>query len=110
MTSPDLFNNYILSSPSVWFDDFSLLAIEPIKPTKPIGVYVAVGSLEQPKYGEGQDMLNSAKLLTEKIEGQNWPNLSLKSVVINDATHSTSFPTSSIQGLYWFYGKNLSDL
>ena len=104
-----MFSNYIISSPSIWFDDYSLLSIKPTQPTQPIKIYIGVGSLEKPEYGEGQDMVVSAEWLTKKLKTDNWPNLAFKSVVINGASHSTSFPTSSIQGLDWLYGKDPSD-
>jgi predicted alpha/beta superfamily hydrolase len=105
LSSPDMFSGYILSSPSIWFDKFSVLKIKASKPTQTKSVFIAVGSLETPEFGEREDMVHSAKRLIDKIETANFSNLVLKSVVIDGAKHSTAFPTASIQGLDWLHGK-----
>ena len=43
---PALFNKYIIVSPSLWWDNESLLSVTP-KVTKPVSVYVAVGNEEK---------------------------------------------------------------
>lgn len=40
---PDLFDNYIIVSPSLWWDDQNLLNIKPIKYTTNKSIYIAVG-------------------------------------------------------------------
>jgi len=100
-TMPDLFSNYIIGSPSVWFDNNALLALKVDKPKLPIRVYISVGSMETPDFGEGQNMVEGAEQLTQKINALKSDNIELKSVVIGGANHATAFPTTAIQGLDW---------
>ncbi|MEO5912287.1 MAG: alpha/beta hydrolase-fold protein [Pelobium sp.] len=58
---PDLFTNYIIVSPSLWWDNESLLKINPTFKSKH-KVYVAVGN-------EGEVMERTAKTLFQKLEG-----------------------------------------
>ncbi|MBH0043454.1 alpha/beta hydrolase [Pseudoalteromonas sp. SWXJZ10B] len=105
LTTPDLFSNYIIGSPSVWFDNNVLLALKVNKPKLPIRVYISVGSMETPAFGEEQNMVEGAKQLTQKINALKSDNIELKSVVIDGANHATAFPTTAIQGLDWVLGK-----
>ncbi|QBY06167.1 alpha/beta hydrolase [Thalassotalea sp. HSM 43] len=102
---PDMFASYILGSPSVWFNNHDILVAKVIKPSSPIKVYVAVGSLERPEFGNKNDMVAGAEQLVKKITAQSGEQITLKFVVIDDAKHATAFPTTLIQGLDWIYGK-----
>jgi predicted alpha/beta superfamily hydrolase len=102
---PNMFSNYILGSPSVWFDKKHILNLQISKPKLPVKVYLSVGSLEQPEFGEREDMVTGAKQLAEKIKDQSSKDTLLKFSVIEGAKHATAFPTTLIQGLDWIYGK-----
>lgn len=58
---PDLFNNYIIISPSLWWDDQSLLASQPATYTQEKGIYIGVGK-------EGKIMEDDAKALYDKLK------------------------------------------
>lgn len=103
-TEPELFSNYILGSPSVWFDNNMILASSVVKPGAATRIYISVGEYETPAYGEGQDMLAGAKQLTDKILALDSANVELRFSVVAGASHATAFPTSAIQGLDWIYG------
>lgn len=103
---PDMFSSYILGSPSVWFNKNQILTSHVTKAELPIKVYLSVGSLEQPDFGEREDMVSGAKNLAKKITSLSGDNITLKFNVINGARHSTAFPTTLIQGLDWIYGKH----
>ncbi|MFT7157234.1 MAG: putative alpha/beta superfamily hydrolase [Parvicella sp.] len=64
---PDLFNNYIIVSPSLWWDAESLLETIPVEYAKPKSIYVAVGK-------EGPVMQRTAKQLFKKIKKGNQTN------------------------------------
>lgn len=67
---PNLFNNYIIISPSLWWDDESLLKYE-IKPlSAETNIYIAVGK-------EGKVMERTAKELSNKVKLANTKNLKL---------------------------------
>ena len=57
---PDLFDNYIIVSPSLWWSDEALLQFKPIDYKQPKAIYIAVGK-------EGDVMENDAKSLFEKL-------------------------------------------
>lgn len=61
---PDLFDNYIIASPSLWWDDQSLLSLEPVMYKSNKSVYIAVGK-------EGEIMERDAKSLFTKLEAMN---------------------------------------
>lgn len=103
---PDMFSSYILGSPSVWFNDNELLSMKITQPDSPVKVYLSVGSLEQPAFGEKKNMVAGAKQLAEKITAQAGNNTVLKFSIIDGAKHATAFPTTLIQGLDWIYGKH----
>lgn len=61
---PDMFTNYIIVSPSLWWDEGSLLE-QPLKPIKPTtSVFVAVGN-------EGDIMVSTAAQLITKLRIDN---------------------------------------
>lgn len=101
---PDMFNSYILGSPSVWFDNHKLLSMTMAKLEQPVRVYLSVGALERPQYGEEQDMVDGATRLNDKLLNEGSDNLIVKFVTIDGAKHATAFPTTLIQGLDWLYG------
>lgn len=60
-TSPDLFDTYIIVSPSLWWDDFSLLERELPVISPPKKIFVAVGE-------EGPSMESGAMRLLAKLQ------------------------------------------
>ena len=64
---PELFDNYIIVSPSLWWDDQSLLKIKPEAYTSEKKVYVAVGK-------EGEIMERDAKSLYQQLNANKKEN------------------------------------
>lgn len=62
--APALFDNYIIVSPSLWWDDESLLKAEPAVYTGEKSIYIAVGK-------EGKVMERTAEELYEKLKALN---------------------------------------
>ncbi|VAV82643.1 Putative esterase [hydrothermal vent metagenome] len=58
---PELFDNYIIVSPSLWWDDESLLKYTPILYTSKKSIFIAVGK-------EGKIMERTAKELYDKLK------------------------------------------
>ena len=97
-TQPNMFESYIIGSPSVWFDNEYILS-QPITTAKQdVRVYLSVGSKETPEFGEGQDMVTGANKLAEKIRQSNDEQVQLEFSIIDGAKHATAFPTTLIQG------------
>ncbi|MEZ4685595.1 MAG: alpha/beta hydrolase-fold protein [Bacteroidia bacterium] len=60
LKKPELFEQYIIVSPSLWWDDEALLGLQPQSPIANKSVYVAVGK-------EGEVMERTAQSLYDKI-------------------------------------------
>ncbi len=60
---PELFDNYIIVSPSLWWDDESLLQYKPARYTSKKSIYIAVGK-------EGEVMERTAQELYNKLNFQ----------------------------------------
>ncbi len=58
---PNMFNHYAIISPSLWWDEESLLKTKPLSYSTPKSIYVAVGK-------EGEIMERVAKELFDKLE------------------------------------------
>jgi predicted alpha/beta superfamily hydrolase len=103
-TKPDMFNNYVLGSPSVWFKNNDILKIKTAPNLNKHKVFIAVGAnetieLDSPKH----DMVKGANELELKLSGELFPNTKVKLLTIQGANHETAFPTTAIQGLYWLF-------
>ena len=61
--------------------------------------------METPAFGEGQNMIEGAAQLVQKVNAFKSDNIELKSIVIDGANHATAFPTTAIQGLDWVLGE-----
>ncbi len=59
--NPDLFDNYIIVSPSLWWDDESLLSYMPLYYNSKKSIYIAVGK-------EGEVMERTAQNLFDKVK------------------------------------------
>ncbi|NVJ46669.1 MAG: alpha/beta hydrolase [Cytophagia bacterium] len=62
--NPDMFDNYIIVSPSLWWNDESLLNLKPKEDTSEKSIYIAVGK-------EGEVMERTARELYELLKAQN---------------------------------------
>ncbi|MCG9747261.1 alpha/beta hydrolase-fold protein [Shewanella sp. Isolate8] len=105
LEKPNLFDNYVLGSPSVWFNGeqiLSLMAKPRAEEKQARRVFLAVGALETPaKAGMQHDMVAGADKLGRHLRRQLGDNLVLESLIIAGARHETAFPTTASQGLYW---------
>ncbi|UOB16091.1 alpha/beta hydrolase [Abyssalbus ytuae] len=67
---PDLFDNYIIISPSLWWDDESLLKLDPQPYFSQKSVYIGVGK-------EGEIMERTARELYNKLKSESRENAQL---------------------------------
>lgn len=79
--SPELFDNYIIVSPSLWWDDESLLKFTPTNYSSEKSVYIAVGK-------EGELMERIARELYEKLNQLNNKHTSLYFEFLNEQDHA----------------------
>lgn len=98
---PDLFDRYLIVSPSYWYDtDYIFrLEAEPRPPlSRPTQAYFSVGSWEeQPENGHA--MVSDLERLTDLLSAREDPNLELKADVEDDQTHASIFPIALSDGL-----------
>lgn len=98
---PQLFDDYILGSPSVWFDNETLLKTEVMNhANKPGRVFISVGAAELPPT-QRHDMVAGARKLRARLDALPSQQLKIKYLEIPEADHSMAFPTSAIHGLSW---------
>ncbi len=107
-TEPALFSGYILGSPSLWYDKRHALGLEASYAAQnrdlPAKVFLYVGEYEalrkgDRRYSQSVDMVADNRTLETALRGRKYPNLSLKSVVLNDEDHLTVAPRGFTQGL-----------
>lgn len=107
-SEPGLFSGYILGSPSLWYDKRHALGLEASYAAKnrdlPAKVFLYVGEYEalrkgDRRYSQSVDMVADNQALEKALKDRKYPNLSLKSVVLNDEDHLTVAPRGFTQGL-----------
>ena len=104
LTKPNMFNNYILGSPSVWFKDNDILKIKAKPNLNSHKVFIAVGANETTSSSSTRhNMVKGAKELKSKLSSTLFPSTEVKLLTIEGANHETAFPTTAIQGLYWLF-------
>jgi predicted alpha/beta superfamily hydrolase len=113
LTEPSLFKTYILTSPSIWFADRSILKTEAAYAATHTDlkarIYLATGGREHPGPGgcEGcdTDMIAGQQALAQALTARNYPGLRLRTDVIEGGFHETTFPVGLINGMQWTYLK-----
>ncbi len=92
-----MFSTYILSSPSLWFDQLRLPRMQDAAaiPAQPTRVLLSVGSYETDKpgarYSTGNDMLRQTADFAAQL-GRNGRKLQVENVVIDGEDHLTVYP------------------
>lgn len=107
-TEPGLFSGYILGSPSLWYDKRHALELESRYAARSqdlaAKVYLYVGAYEAQRKGDRRysqtvDMVADNRALEAALRGRKYPNLALKSAVLDDEDHLTVAPRGFTQGL-----------
>ncbi|GIU44077.1 hypothetical protein TUM4438_14460 [Shewanella sairae] len=121
---PNLFTNYLLGSPSFWWQQQQLLkqleANTQVLNKVNANVFIGIGALEHNRQGGDSefDMVSDAKhfiqLLNSTAAHQTKQTLKSKLLIINEANHATAFATTAIHGMDWLFnaetGKSLANL
>jgi len=110
LTKPDMFKNYILGSPSYWFDNKLLFTLADKASRKQddidANVFIAIGERESKALESSYEMVEDAQRFYQTILSWQQKELKAKILVIPEANHQTAFPTTAIQGLYWALAKD----
>ena len=105
LNSPELFRNYILGSPSMWWDnDYMMQQKYDIDPNYEGAVFISVGALEtKNSKSTRHDMVLGAQTLYSLLAKNKPPAMNIELRVVPNANHETAFPTAAIQGLWWLF-------
>lgn len=112
--APETFQNYILTSPSIWFASKQALKDEATyaaghKDLK-ARIYLTTGSREHPGAGGcpgcEHDLVGDQALLAEALKSRNYPGLSVRTGLAEDGFHETTFPIGLMRGMQWLYLKD----
>jgi uncharacterized protein len=99
---PTLFDNYLLLSPSLWWNQKATLKDleqNPSISSKQIKVYIGIGALEDSMV---DDHLNMARILKKN----NPDNSNIKSEILDYETHRTIFGRGFTNGLRFLYARD----
>jgi|CXWL01.1.fsa_nt_gi predicted alpha/beta superfamily hydrolase len=101
-TRPDLFDQYLLVSPSLWYADNWIFARErenaATRLARPSKIFLGVGALEQ----TGHDMVGAASELAALLQNRGDPNLSVENRIFANETHASIFPVVFSSGMRHF--------
>lgn len=107
MTKPELFQRYILSSPSLWFDGKNILERENADGATNrdlnAHVWVYAGSYETIQTGEryfkSNDIVKGMQVFERLLKSPRFPSFRIESEVIQDEDHLTVYPSAISRGL-----------
>lgn len=109
LTEPELFANYILVSPALWYADHALAGYESryagTHDDLKARVYMAAGDLEGPNGGlKRVDMVNDEIAFAAKLRSRGYESLVLRDEVLTGGVnHATSFSTAYLRALEWMF-------
>lgn len=107
-TEPTLFHDYILGSPSLWYDRRHMLDVEAAYARDhrdlPANLFFYVGALEavrpgDRRYNQEADLVADLATFEQRLRARGYPGLRIASVVLPDENHLTVFPPGFTRGL-----------
>lgn len=110
VTEPELFDTYLLTSPSLWYGDRAMFKAEAAyaqahKDLK-ARIYLATGELERPRPGgDAQDMVADQQAFARTLRARGYPGLKIRDEVMAGTFHETTFPVGLVHGLEWRFPK-----
>ena len=113
---PTMFSHYVLSSPSLWFDKYTMLDVERQYAANHkdlrANVLLLAGAFEvlrpgskNKRYSTRVDMVRDMKKFETQVKSRRYPGLSIRAEVIQDEDHLTVAPAAITRGLMWAFGK-----
>ncbi|HET8809611.1 MAG TPA: alpha/beta hydrolase-fold protein [Flavobacteriaceae bacterium] len=101
--TPNLFNSYILSSPSLWWDEDIIFSLEQeyAKTHKDLAakVYISVGTAEFTSMKQGNFRL------VDSLNARGYPSLKIINTQMDGGSHFSAMPRIFEQGILALYGK-----
>jgi hypothetical protein len=103
-TEPELFDHYILVSPSLWYDNRLIFRLESEYASKhkqlSAKVYFTVGSHE---WNSRRNMVTDLRDFTTQVRAHAYSELKIAMKVMEDETHNSVFPAGLSDGLRYLY-------
>lgn len=103
-TKPEIFSRYILGSPSLSWDEYSIFKYEENSPDKildkKINIFISVGS-EEPD----EKYFNPIDNLVTQMQERKYSGVKLEAKVFDGSTHLAGPPESLTHGLLSVFGK-----
>lgn len=108
LTKPGMFRNYILASPSLWFDQRTMFDLEAryagTHRDLPAQVLLSIGAYETRGSGPrhmNTDMVGDMLRFERTLKSRGYPGLQIQSEVLPDEDHLTGLPRTITHGLLW---------
>ncbi|NIA68874.1 alpha/beta hydrolase [Pelagibius litoralis] len=105
-TNPELFKNYIISSPSLWFDRKMMFKVEEDYAAKHQSlkavVYFGTGEREQ---SSRNDLTADQIAFVDKLRSRNHQGLIIRDRILEDIDHTTAFPINFTRAFRWLFYK-----
>jgi predicted alpha/beta superfamily hydrolase len=102
-TDPRMFSGYILGSPSFWYDKRHIFGVEAAYAARhrdlPARVYMYVGEYESPRFNRIHEMVGDNRAFEAMLKKRKYPNLVLKSEVLDGEDHVSVAPRGFTHGL-----------
>jgi predicted alpha/beta superfamily hydrolase len=106
LDNPQLFANYIVVSPSLWWDGYHGLTMERSFANNhrdlEARVFFSVGSLEEEPM---RPMVSTLKSFANSLENRGYPSLSTHLQIEQAEDHNTIFPQALTHGLLFVFGQ-----
>ena len=103
-TKPETFNRYIIGSPTLTWDNYSIYNYEENSPDKigemKLSVFISVGSEES-----DEKYFNPIDKMVTQIQERNYPGVKLEAKVFDGSTHLMGPPESLTHGLISIFNK-----
>jgi predicted alpha/beta superfamily hydrolase len=107
LSAPHLFQRYLISSASYWWDAESLFDYEAdlaaLRTDLPARVFMSAGSLEEamaPPFLDGPAaFVSNLQAMADRLCGRGYESLDLKTCIFDDETHVSVYPGALSRGL-----------
>ena len=103
-TQPELFDRYLLVSPSLWYDRYVALRLEREFRSRsaalPVRLYLAVGDRE---HNGSRSMVRDLDGFAAQIAAHRYGGLVLRHQTLDDETHNSVFPRALSNGLRFLF-------
>lgn len=106
VTRPELFQKFLIVSPSLWWDNRLIFRLEAKRAATQkdlkAKVYFAVGSTEDKAHGN-QEMVGDLQRFSSSLKLRKYNSFRSKVWIAPEEDHHTVFPGATMRGLMWLY-------